>query len=162
MIGSKPCRRPRPAFHLCAVILASIFVGQVMATDLPAGGNQFSVSTDQVLFNGRPFKVIGIRTSNALISDGSTRRLIDNLDAFKSYGVNTVSVFFMGSRFGDVKGYRSDASLDPTYAVRIYSRLSLLLLGVAYSATRMTMKMKIGRARASQNSVLWCSRSKIS
>jgi len=33
--------------------------------------------------------------------------------------INTVSVFFMGSRFGDVKGYRPDASLEPAYAVRM-------------------------------------------
>ena len=53
------------------------------------------------------------------MSDKTTGDLIANLDIYKSYGVNTVSVFFMGSRFGDVKGYRPDGSLDPLYAARM-------------------------------------------
>jgi hypothetical protein len=53
------------------------------------------------------------------MSDDTTEQLIDHLDEFRSYGVNTVSVFFMGSRFGDVKGYRADGSLDPVYAGRM-------------------------------------------
>jgi len=84
-----------------------------------AGRHVFSVSGSQVLLNGQPFKVVGLRTSNALISDGETQELIDHLDTFKSYGMNTVSVYFMGSRFGDVKGYRPDATLDPVYAGRM-------------------------------------------
>ena len=84
-----------------------------------AGENVFSVKGDQVLLNGRPFKVIGLRCSNALMSDRTTQQVVEELDTFKDYGVNTVSVFFMGSRFGDVKGYRPDASLDPVYARRM-------------------------------------------
>jgi len=79
----------------------------------------FSVKGKKVCLNGNEFKVIGLRCSNALVSDADTAELIDNLDVFKSYGVNTVSVFFMGSRFGDVKGYRPDASLEPAYAARM-------------------------------------------
>ena len=45
--------------------------------------------------------------------------MIDNLDTFAGYGVNTVSVYFMGSRFGDVKGYNEDATLNPVYAGRM-------------------------------------------
>jgi hypothetical protein len=90
-----------------------------MAMSVGASQNRFSVRGEQVLLNGHTFKVIGLRTSNALISDRTPQELIDNLDAFKSHGVNTVSVFVMGSRFGDVKGYRPDATLDPKYAERL-------------------------------------------
>ena len=79
----------------------------------------FRVEGQTLRLNDRAFKVIGLRCSNALISEATTEQLIDNLDAFKSYGVNTVSVFFMGSRFGDVKGYREDASLNPVYSQRM-------------------------------------------
>lgn len=79
----------------------------------------FSVSGDQVLLNGKAFKVLGLRCSNALISDATTRELIENLPVYRDYGINTVSVFFMGSRFGDVKGYRVDSSLDPIYTERM-------------------------------------------
>lgn len=84
-----------------------------------AGEHVFSVKNGRTLLDGKPFLVAGLRVSNALISDAATIQLIDNLDTFKEYGVNTVSVFFMGSRFGDVRGYRQDGSLDPVYAARM-------------------------------------------
>ena len=79
----------------------------------------FSVQGTRTQLDGSDFLVKGLRCSNALISDVATDELIANLDLFASYGVNTVSVFFMGSRFGDVKGYREDATLDPMYAERM-------------------------------------------
>ena len=78
-----------------------------------------AVARDQVLLNGHPVKVLGLRCSNALISDATADALIGQLDFYKAHGLNTVSVFFMGSRFGDVRGYRPDASLDPVYAGRM-------------------------------------------
>ncbi|MCX8037225.1 MAG: hypothetical protein N3D11_09325 [Candidatus Sumerlaeia bacterium] len=89
------------------------------AVPLEGGNYRVSVRGNQILLNNTPVKIIGLRCSNALISDAKTQMLLDNLDVFKSCGVNTVSVYFMGSRFGDVKGYRPDASLDPVYAARM-------------------------------------------
>ena len=109
-----------------------------------AAGSDYVVSVrgDQIWLNDKPVKVIGLRCSNALISDKTTQELIDQLDVFKSYGVNTVSVFFMGSRFGDVKGYRPDASLDPVYAERMGKiieaadeRGMIVLVGCLYWST---------------------------
>ena len=82
-------------------------------------GHVFSVDGEKTLLDGEPFLVKGLRLSNALISEETADQLIDNLDVIRSYGVNTVSVFLMGSRFGDVKGYRRDGSLDPMYAARL-------------------------------------------
>jgi len=84
------------------------------AAEASAGQNVFSVSGSNVQVNGKPFKVIGLRLSNGLVSDAKTQELITNLDVFESYGINTFSVFFMGSRFGDVKGYLPDATIDPS------------------------------------------------
>ena len=84
-----------------------------------AGNHVFAVRGDKTYLNSAPILVKGLRCSNALTSDSATRELIDHLDTFASYGVNTVSVFFMGSRFGDVKGYRADGSLDSIYAGRM-------------------------------------------
>jgi hypothetical protein len=65
--------------------------------------------------------------------------LIAHLDEFASYGVNTVSVFFMGSRFGDVRGYTHQGTLDPTYARRMAkvieaadARAMVVLVGCLY------------------------------
>lgn len=80
---------------------------------------QIRIDGDRILLNDQPVKIIGLRCSNALISDDTAQSLIDNMDTFASYGINTVSVFLMGSRFGDVKGYRPDASLDTVYASRL-------------------------------------------
>lgn len=83
------------------------------------GGHVLSVAREHILLDGVPTKLVGLRMSNALMTDGTTQELIDHLAAFQSYGVNTISVYVMGSRFGDVKGFRPDASLDPVYAERL-------------------------------------------
>lgn len=96
-------------------ILVCLFFGNVCFS----GEFVFSVKGNKMYLNEHEFKVIGLRCSNALISDATAEQLIKNLSVFKSYGINTVSVYFMGSRFGDVKGYRPDASLDPVYTKRM-------------------------------------------
>ena len=83
------------------------------------GEHVFAVRGDKTYLNAQPFLVKGLRCSNALISDEAARELIDNLPLFVLYGVNTISVYFMGSRFGDVKGYHEDGSLNPVYARRM-------------------------------------------
>jgi hypothetical protein len=100
----------------CTVILASALFPAAQAF---AGQYVMGVKANQIVLNERPVKLLGLRCSNALISEAKTDELIANLDRFKSYGVNTISVFLMGSRFGDIQGYRADASLDPLYAKRL-------------------------------------------
>lgn len=99
------------------VLFALAIVASSTATE--AGKYVFGVRGDQLLLNGRPLKLIGLRCSNALISDQTAKDLVEQLPAFRNSGINAVSVFFMGSRYGDVKGYRPDASLDPVYAARM-------------------------------------------
>jgi hypothetical protein len=84
-----------------------------------AGDTRLTVRGEKILLNDRIVKLIGLRCSNALISDVTTNDLIDALDLYQAYGVNTVSVFLMGSRFGDVKGYLPDGSLNPVYRDRL-------------------------------------------
>ena len=60
------------------------------------------------VLDGEPFQVVGLRVSNSLIRASETRQLIDNMDLLGSYGINTYSVFFQGSRFGDIAGYNED------------------------------------------------------
>lgn len=104
--------------RMCVVSVAGAIL---LAAHQPAvaGQHVFTVRGDQTLLDGRPFLVKGLRVSNALISDRTTDDLIAHLDTVRKYGVNTVSVFFMGSRFGDVRGYRQDGTLDSAYAARM-------------------------------------------
>jgi len=104
--------------------------------------NNLSINGDVILQNNRPVKLIGLRCSNALVSDASTDELIAHLDLYKSYGLNTISVFLMGSRFGDVKGYLPDGSLNPVYQDRMQRILKatreknmIMIVGCLYWGT---------------------------
>ena len=80
---------------------------------------RFSVKENKTFLDNKEFQVIGLRCSNALISDEIANGLIDQLDTYQNYGINTISVFFMGSRFGDIKGYNEDGTLNNTYSDRM-------------------------------------------
>jgi len=100
------------------------------------------VERDQILFDGTPVDVIGLRCSNALLSDRTADDLIAALDLYQSYGINTVSVFLMGSRFGDIKGYLPDGSMNPVYLARLEKVLNatqergmMMIVGCLYWGT---------------------------
>jgi hypothetical protein len=143
-----------------------------MVTPAEAGQYRFAVKGEQVLLNDTAFKVIGLRVSNALISDETTEQLLRNLDAFKDYGVNTVSVYLMGSRFGDIKGYKPDASLDPVYASRLAKiieaadeRGMVVLVGCLYWSTSKANEdlknwTQEDADKAVANTVVWLSKNK--
>jgi hypothetical protein len=123
----------------CTVILISALF---LAAQAFAGQYVLRVKGSQIVLNERPVKILGLRCSNALISDAKADELIANLDGFKTYGVNTISAFLMGSRYGNIKGYRPDASLDPTFAARLGriieaadGRGMIVLVGCLYWST---------------------------
>lgn len=131
------------------------------------GGNVLSVAGTEMLFNGRPVRIQGLRCSAALISDATTSALIEQLDTYRGYGVNAFSVYVMGSRFADVKGYRPDASLDPVYTARLDrilaaadARQMIVLVGCLYWSTSRA-KEELGHwtqaeaNRAVANTVRW-------
>ncbi|MBN2411501.1 DUF5060 domain-containing protein [candidate division KSB1 bacterium] len=105
-------------FYIPSIILFLNFLLLIASSSL-AGSYTFTVKESRTCLNDKPILVVGLRCSNALLSNNSTESLIARLDEFKSYGVNTVSVYFMGSRFGDVKGYNRDGSLNPVYTARM-------------------------------------------
>ncbi len=102
----------------------------------------FSVKGERTFLNDQDFLIKGLRLSNALISDKSVDETIFYLDTFAYYGLNSFSIYFQGSRFGDIKGYRENATLDPVYANRM-SRLIeaadekgfVVLIGCLYWST---------------------------
>jgi hypothetical protein len=126
---------------------------------------KFTAQGTQTLLNGKAFLVKGLRCSNALISDAATGELIGNLGLFAGYGVNTVSVYFMGNRFGDVVGYREDATLDPVYAARMGriveaadARAMVILVGCLYwgdSRARWEHWTQVEANAAVGNTVRW-------
>jgi hypothetical protein len=148
----------------CTAIQASALLLTVQAF---GGQYVFGVKGNQIVLNEQPVKILGLRCSNALISEVKTDELIANLDGFKSYGINTISVFLMGSRFGDIKGYHPDTSLDPVYAARLGRiieaadrRGMIVLVGCLYWSTS-TAKSNLGRwqqtdaDKAISNTIQW-------
>jgi hypothetical protein len=127
----------------------------------------FSINYPQTDFelNGRPFQVVGLRVSNSLISGAETQELIDNMPVLSSYGINTYSVFFQGSRFGDVAGYNEDTTLNATYASRMSQIIeaadaygAVVLVGCLYYGDSDWWWPTWGQAEANQavaNTVQW-------
>ncbi|MBM4027739.1 MAG: hypothetical protein FJ280_20415 [Planctomycetes bacterium] len=130
-----------------------------------ASDHVFTVRGEKTYLNGQEILVKGLRCSNALISDAETQELIDNLDSFAGYGVNTIGVYFMGSRFGDVKGYHEDATLNPEYSARMGRiieaadrRGMIVLVGCLYWSTSKARWDTWTQAEANQavaNTVAW-------
>jgi hypothetical protein len=97
------------------------------------------VRGDSTLLDGLPLLVKGLRCSNALISDETADDLVAHLEEYRRCGLNAVSVFFMGSRFGDVRGYNEDATLSSDHAARMGriveaadERAMVVLIGCLY------------------------------
>ncbi len=155
-----------------ATVGVLIAASAILAVDSKAvDKTTFAVRGDELLLDGKPFKIIGLRCSNALISEETTDDLIEHFPAYRESGINTVSVFFMGSRYGDVKGYRPDASLDPVYADRMARIIKaadeqkmIVVVGCLYWSTSKA-KEDLGEweqqdaNHAIANTVRWLSRS---
>lgn len=129
------------------------------------GTHIFSVEGERMLLDRKSFLPIGLRCSNALYSDQTTDSLIGALNSFRSYGLNTISVFVMGSRYSDVIGYREDASLDPVYTARLErilaatdERAMVVLVGCLYwgeSRAKWTSWTQKDAEKAVQNTARW-------
>lgn len=124
-------------FLILLILFSSIF----RAT----GQNIFNVEGDQTLLNGEVFQAIGLRCSNALLNNTSTSKLIAQLDEFRSYGLNTISIFFMGSRYSNINSYNLDGTLKDDYAARMGriieacdQRDMVVLVGILYWGAQMS------------------------
>jgi hypothetical protein len=151
--------------------ICSVIIGMAMIAACGAPGSYesavFTQNADNsgTSLNGQKFLVAGLRVSNALISDAKTQELIDHMDEFGTYGINTFSIFFQGSRFGDVKGYNEDATLNATYADRMgqiieaaNARNMVVLVGVLYYGNSKAKWDSWGQAEAEKsvaNTIQW-------
>ncbi len=57
-----------------------------------------SIEGASILFDDCPKKLWGIRLANGTRDDTTTKEQICLLDEYRSYGVNTITTFFMGCR----------------------------------------------------------------
>jgi hypothetical protein len=110
-------RKLNKTIYLCLFVIQ--LSGCINSSLFIAGPNRVAVKGEDILFNDKPVKLVGLRCSNALISERTTDDLIGALELYQGYGLNTISVFVMGSRYGDVKGYLPDATLNSVYRARL-------------------------------------------
>lgn len=123
---------------LVLFFIVLLFAGNLVAQ------NVFSIKENKTYLNGKPFQAIGLRCANALLSEAATDDLITHLDEYKQYGLNTVSAFFMGSRYSNIYGYNEDATLNATYKVRMQKLIKacdkrgmVVLVGILYWGSEM-------------------------
>ncbi|MHC4296672.1 MAG: hypothetical protein ACYS7Y_05170, partial [Planctomycetota bacterium] len=70
--------------------------------------------------DGRLYDMWGIRVASASQNQDLTDKLIANLDDYRSYGVNTVTVFVQGSSGGFSDPFSPDGrSIDAGHLTRI-------------------------------------------
>jgi len=88
---------------LVLALTASLGLASAPAATLGLSGRTFTL-------DGQPFDMWGIRTASASQSEELTTALIANLDDYLAHGVNTVSVYFMGSSGGYSDPFTPDGS----------------------------------------------------
>lgn len=80
----------RNAMCLRALLLLPLLNAMLAAATLSIEGRTFRL-------DAQPFDMWGIRVASASQTQELTDALIANLDAYKAHGVNTVSIYYMGS-----------------------------------------------------------------
>lgn len=80
--------------------------------------HRFTVENGKTMMDGKEFLVKGLRCSNGLYSEKVTKELIEQLPEYANHGLNSISVYVMGNRFGDIKGYHRDGTLNDVYRER--------------------------------------------
>ena len=120
---------------------AFIFLGILHSTI--SAGNLLTVEGDRFHLNGKPYNMWGIRVASASQNQDLTDKLIANLDDYKSYGVNTVTVFVQGSSGGFSDPFSPDGkNIDAGHLTRIRQiikacdkRRMVAIIGIFYQRT---------------------------
>jgi outer membrane biosynthesis protein TonB len=100
------------------------------------------VEGDQFTLDGAPFDMWGIRTASATYTQEQTDHLIAQLDTYKTHGVNTVAVYYMGSRAANYDPFSPDGrSVDEGHQRRMEQILAAadergmaVVVGIFYQA----------------------------
>jgi hypothetical protein len=118
---------------LCSLLVAC----SLSAATLEVSGLQF-------LLDGKPFDMWGIRTASASQTDDGAEHLINQLDDYRKHGVNTVSVYYMGSNGGYSDPFSADgATIDAAHQARMVRiireadrRKMTVIVGIFYQRSK--------------------------
>lgn len=76
------------------------------------GKNKLTIEGIDFKMNDRAFDLWGIRLANGLENDRTTHDIIQNLDVYKSYGINAFSVFLMGGSTGSANPFTCEGDFN--------------------------------------------------
>jgi hypothetical protein len=97
----------------CRMVWFALVLVSAPAATLTTAGDGF-------LLDGRPFKLWGVRTASASQSAAATEHLIAQLDEYRRYGLNAVTVFYQGSSGGYSNPFSGDGTtIDPAHQARM-------------------------------------------
>jgi hypothetical protein len=93
--------RPRCSFR-CTMLLTPVrlLIALGAMALFPAFGATLGIKGRTFTLDGRPFDMWGIRVAGASQNEAATRQLLGQLDTYRRYGVNTISVYYMGCASG--------------------------------------------------------------
>ena len=108
----------------------------------PAATRTLTVDGDRFLLDGAPFDMWGVRTASATFTQDQTDHLIAQLDSYRAHGVNTVAVYYMGSRNANYDPFTPDGrSVDAGHQARMEQiiraadeRGMVVVVGIFYQA----------------------------
>lgn len=106
--------RSSPRFRALFPLLAlALLFGSSPAAEVRVTGRTFTL-------DGRPFDMWGIRVASASQSQELTDHLVAQLDEYLAHGVNSISVYYMGSSSGYSDPFSPDGkSIDPAHQQRM-------------------------------------------
>jgi hypothetical protein len=98
------------------------------------------VEGEMFTYDGKPFDMWGVRVASASQNDEFTRQLINNLNDYKSMGINTISVFLQGSSGGFSDPFLENGkSIEPKFWQRTeqiikacQTKAMVVIIGVFY------------------------------
>src|ERR671916_2137122 len=79
---------------------------------------RLAVSGLDILVDGQPTKLWGVRVANALEDDDHVERLIAALDEYQRHGINALTWFLQGGSSGTVDAFLPGGSLDEPVMAR--------------------------------------------
>jgi len=79
----------------CKYLILLLFLPLIVS--LASASNEIKVDGKLFTLNNKPFKMWGVRVASASVTESATTEFIAQLDEYKSYGINSFSIFLQGS-----------------------------------------------------------------
>lgn len=102
--------RRRNQFIHCAFCVSLLVASPLHAESDLTSKDGLSIEGNRFRYNGRLFDMYGIRVASAIGKNSYADQLIAQLDDYRAYGVNAVTVFCMGSSGGHYDPFTKDGN----------------------------------------------------